>query len=142
MAEAAVQTTTSTASIWAIIIVATVALAFWLTAIMLADRSQVRASGAARASEGTWTSGSVPGERAREMPDTAASQPVGAPGRMARDESLPQGEIPTRADLPAQRTGDTDRPAHSYTVRGYGARSNTARGYTGPAAPDEEERGR
>jgi len=85
MVLAEAHTTASTGAIWVIIIVATVALAFWLVAINLADRSQVRASG-----------------------------PAPAP---ARDEPAPAGETPTRADLPAQRTGDADRAARSYAAR-------------------------
>jgi hypothetical protein len=114
MIEATAQTTTTTAGIWAIIVVAMVALAFWLTAIMLADRSQVRASGLARVSQGTWAGGSVPGGQAEEIPNTAVHEPVAVPGRPAGDDSVPEGEVPTRADLPAQRTGDADRAARSY----------------------------
>ena len=123
---AASQTTGTTGGIWAIIIVAVLALAFWLTAIVLADRSQVRASGRARLAgeigpvpDGTWADRSVPGERAVEIPQQA-------------DEAVPQGEKPTRTDIPAQpaahpaeagrpemprqRTGDTDQAARSRAV--------------------------
>jgi hypothetical protein len=124
------QTTVAPAGIWAIAVVAVLLLGFWLTAVMLADRSQARASGRARmagealpASEDAWASGSVPGQRSAE---------------------IPQGEVPTRADMPAQpaagqptaaglptmprqRTGDADRAARSDAGR------DTA---------DDEERGR
>ena len=70
MIEAA-NTSASTAGIWAIVIVAVLALAFWLTAIILADRSQVRASGRARpALSGAWTGGSVAGAQAPEIPNS------------------------------------------------------------------------
>jgi hypothetical protein len=90
MVLAEAHTTASTGAIWVIIIVATVALAFWLVAINLADRSQVRASGPAPAPAGTPAGGRVSGGQAEE--------------------------IPTRADLPAQRTGDADRAARSYAA--------------------------
>jgi hypothetical protein len=118
MVEATAQTTTSTFSIWVIVVVATVALAFWLTAIMLADRSQVRASGPKP--DGAWAYRSVPGDEAEEGPDTAAREPVAVPGQVARDEPVPGEEAPTRADLPAQpalpaqRPGDADRAARRY----------------------------
>jgi hypothetical protein len=148
---AASQTTASTGGIWAIVIVAVLALAFWLTAIVLADRSQVRASGRARLAGdvrpvrgGGWVGGSVPGERAVEIPQQAAHEPIGtpvtgtggagSPGEHAGDEAVPQGEKPTRADIPAQsaahpaeaerpemprqRTGGTDRAARSRAVPG------------------------
>jgi hypothetical protein len=108
------QTTVAPAGIWAIVIVAVLLLGFWLTAVMLADRSQVRAS-----------------ERARMA--GAAREPIGPRGGHARGEEIPQGEVPTRADIPAQpgqptaaglpamprqRTGDADRAARSDAGRG------------------------
>jgi hypothetical protein len=119
MVLAEAQTTASTGAIWAIIIVATVALAFWLIAINLADRSQVRASGPAPAPAGAPAGGRVSGEQAEEMPNTAVHEPLGVPaqGRPAPDESAPEGDIPTRADLPAQRRGDADRAARSHAAR-------------------------
>ena len=101
----AVQTTVSPLGIWAIVIVAVVLLAFWLVAITLADRSQVRASGRARtagevgpASDGPWAGGSAAGEQATQIPDEAEHEPTG------------------RQAVPAQRTGDTDRAARSYAA--------------------------
>jgi hypothetical protein len=116
MVLAEAQTTASTGAVWVIIIVATVALAFWLVAINLADRSQVRASGPAPAPAGTPAGGSVSGEQAGEIPSTAVHEPLGT-REPARDESAPAGETPTRAGLPAQRTGDADRAARSYAAR-------------------------
>jgi hypothetical protein len=124
----AVQTTTSTFGIWAIIIVSVAVLAFWLSAIALADRSQGRASGRARMageSGGPWVGGSASGEQATQIPAEPVHEPIGVPGRHDRDESVPQGEMPTRDDLPAQpaagrdalpaqRTGDADRAAPRY----------------------------
>ena len=119
MVLAEAQTTASTGAIWVIIIVATVALAFWLIAINLADRSQVRASSPARAPAGRPAGRSVSGEQAGEIPDTAVHEPVAVPaqGRPAPDESAPAGDIAPRADLPAQRTGDADRTARSHAAR-------------------------
>ena len=102
MVEAS-QTTVGPAGIWAIIIVAVVLLGLWLTAISLADRSQVRASGRARTARTSW-------------PVTGS-------------EAVPPGEAPTRADIPVQpaperpgmprqRTGDADRAARSYASPG------------------------
>ena len=131
MVEAS-QTTTSPAGIWAIIIVAVVLLAFWLAAILLADRSQVRASGRARlavdgpAPGGAWVGGSLQGERATDVPGEVAHEPIGTraagtQGWPAADEAVPPGE------MPRQRTGDADRAARSHAGQG---------------TPDDEEPGR
>jgi hypothetical protein len=166
MVEAA-RTMASPAAIWAIVIVAVVALAFWLVAIYLADRSQVRASGRARAATrpvyaGSWATGSMADEQAGEIPEQAApeqaapeqaapeqaaSEPAEARGRHVRDEPATEGETPTRVDIPAQpaagsgrhampaqRTGDADRPDHS----GAG-RSNTGRSGAGQGTPEEDQ---
>ena len=140
MVEAA-RTTASTGAIWAIVIVAVVALAFWLVAIYLADRSQVRASGRARAATwpvyaGPWARGSMADEQAGEIPEQAAPEqaapePAEARGRHVRDEPPTEGETPTRVDIPAQpaagsgrhamptqRTGDADRAERSRTGQG------------------------
>ena len=118
----AARTSASPAGIWAIVIVAVVVLAFWLVSIYLADRSQVRASGRSRAA--VW--------------------PAYAGGD-ARVEPVPQPEAPTRADIPAQpaagaarpampaqRTGDADRPEHSHT----------GPGHPGQGAQEDEGQGR
>jgi hypothetical protein len=101
----AVQTNVSPAGIWAIVIVAVVLLAFWLTAITLADRSQVRASGRARmageigpASDGPWVGGSATDEQATQLREEAVPEPIG------------------RHAVPTQRTGDADRAARSYAA--------------------------
>jgi len=123
MVEAA-NTTGSTAGIWAIVIVAVVALVTWLTAIMLADRSQVRASGprvpgesrpagsSVSGTEGRWVGGSVGGARAPEIPGEAEHEPIETPGQHA---------------MPRQRAGDADR---------------AERRYAGPGTRDDEEPGR
>jgi len=118
------QTTVSAGGIWTIVIVMVLLLAFWLAAITLADRSQVRASGRARrAGTGMGAGGlgaaqareSGPGPLAAEIPRQAARAPAGAPGGGAdRGAGVPPGEAPTRVDLPAQRPGDADRAARSY----------------------------
>src|SRR6202043_4043392 len=113
-----------------------VALAFWLVAIYLADRSQVRASGRARATTwpvyaGPWARGSMADEQAGGSPEQAAPEPAEARGRHVRDEPATEGETPTRVDvpaqpaagsgrhaMPAQRTGDADRAERSRTGQG------------------------
>jgi hypothetical protein len=132
MVEAA-RTTASPAATWAIVIVAVVALAFWLTAIYLADRSQVRASGRAHAatwppSTGPWTRGSMPGEPGAQIPEQAARGPAGAPA--------PPGEAPTRADIPAQPAAGTGQPA--MPAQRTGAADRAERSYASQDRPDED----
>jgi hypothetical protein len=157
---AASQTTGTTGGIWAIVIVAVLALAFWLTAIVLADRSQVRASGRARlAGEigpvpgGAWAGGSVPGERAVEIPQQAAHEPTGtpvtgtggtgAPGKYPAGEAVPQGEKPTRADIPAQPTAhpaEAGRPEMPRQRTGDTDQAERSRAVPSPASDDDEPR--
>jgi hypothetical protein len=160
----AVRTTASPAAIWAIVIVALVVLAAWLTAVMLADRYQVRTSGRWRitgeaepasgeiqaASGDAWAGESLAGEDAREMPGAAAREPVGAGGRPARDGSVSEGEIPTRVDIPAQSAGPDAMPArpaqpqpqparqHAMPAQRSGDADRAERSYAGPP-PDEDE---
>jgi hypothetical protein len=151
MVEAA-RTTASTGATWAIVIVAVSVLAFWLAAIYLADRSQVRASGRARAATwpaytGPWARGGMAGEQAVQIPEQAMREPGAAPGSHATDEPAREGEPPTRADIPAQsapgsaqpgpaagrpamptqRTGDTDRAERSRAGQGGPAEENPGR---------------
>ena len=117
----ATNTTGTTAGIWAIVIVAVVALATWLTAIILADRSQVRASGprvpgesrptdrSVSGAEGRWVGGSVAGAQAPEIPGEAEHEPIETPGQPA---------------MPRQRTGEADRAGSSFA---------------GPGTRDDEE---
>jgi hypothetical protein len=105
MVEATVNTTVSTAGIWAIVVVASLALAFWLIMIFLADRSQVRASGPGPSARTAWVAGSVP-----------------------------QGEMPTRDDLPAQ--------PYAMPRQQPGEGDRASRSYAGPDGPDEENPGR
>ena len=151
----AVRTTASPAAIWAIVIVAVVTLAAWLTAIMLADRYQVRTSGRWRVtgefgavSRDRWAEGSLPGADAPEASGEAVHEPVGAGSTYARDGSVSQGDIPTRVDLPAQSRGPDAMPAESAQARPTGRHTMPAqrsgeadraeRSYTGPP-PDEDE---
>jgi hypothetical protein len=101
MVEAA-KTTATTGEIWVIVIVAVVALAFWLTAIALADRSQVRASGPRVPVEpgrfGGWIGGSFPGAQDPQIPGEAEHEPIETPDWHERHE------------VPRQRTGEADRP--------------------------------
>jgi hypothetical protein len=160
---AASQTTGTTGGIWAIVIVAVLALAFWLTAIVLADRSQVRASGRARlAGEigpvpgGTWADRSVPGERAVEIPQQAAHEPTGAPvtaaggtggtgapGEHPADEAVPQAEKPTRTDIPAQSAAhpaEAGRPEMPRQRTGDTDQAARSRAVPDPAGDDEPGR--
>lgn len=168
MFEAA-RTTASPAAIWVIVIVAVVVLAAWLTAIMLADRYQARRSGnwqatgeaeaasgeAEVASSGGWAGGSLPGADAPEIPGEAVHEPIEAQGRHARDGSVPEGDIPTRVDLPAQSRGPDAMPAEPTPARARpqsaerptmpaqrgGEADRAERSYAGPS-PDEDKQGR
>jgi hypothetical protein len=144
MVEAA-RTTASTGAIWAIVIVAVVALAFWLVAIYLADRSQVRASGRARAT--TWpvyagqrAQGSMADEQAGEIPGQAAPEPAEARGRHVRDEPATGGETPTRVDIPAQPAAASGR--HAMPTQRTGDADRAERSRAGQGTPDEEDQGR
>jgi hypothetical protein len=157
MVEAS-QTNVSPAGIWAIVIVMTILLAFWLAAIVLADRSQARASGRSRlagytgpAVGGGWAGGSMAGARAAEIPEEAVHEPIRTPGdtpdteargRHARDdEAAPPAEPPTRADIPAQPTaGRHERPDMPRQRAAEGDRAE--RSYAGQDAPDDEEQDR
>jgi hypothetical protein len=164
MVEAA-RTMASPAAIWAIVIVAVVALAFWLVAIYLADRSQVRASGRARAATrpvyaGSWArGGSMADEQAGEIPEQAAPEQAApeqaeARGRHVRDEPATEGETPTRADIPAQPAAGSERPAagsgrHAMPTQRTGdadraehsntGRSGTGRSGAGQGTPEEDQ---
>ena len=152
MVEAS-QTSVSPAGIWAIVIVMVLVLAFWLTAIVLADRSQARASGRSRLASGTgpalggaWAGGSVAGARAPEIPDEAVHEPIvtsgEARGRHARDdEAASHGQTPTRADVPAQpAAGRHARPGMPRQRSGEGDRAE--RSYAGQPTPEDEEQDR
>jgi hypothetical protein len=160
MVEAS-RTTGTTTGIWAIVIVMTLLLAFWLMAIVLADRSQARASGRSRLAGGTgpalggaWAGGSVAGAQAPEIPEEGVHEPIvtadDAPGAEARgrhardDQAAPQEdqeETPTRANIPAQPTaGRHARPGMPRQRSGEGDRAG--RSYAGQATPDDEEQDR
>jgi hypothetical protein len=148
MVEAA-RTTASTGATWAIVIVAVSVLAFWLIAVYLADRSQVRASGRARAATytGAWAGGSVAGAQAAEIPEEAVHEPIVTPGRHVRDEPNPQGEAPTRADVPAQPGEAPAQPAaepgrHAMPTQRTGDADRAERSRAGQRTPDEEDPGR
>jgi hypothetical protein len=153
MVEAA-RTTASTGATWAIVIVAVSVLAFWLIAVYLADRSQVRASGRARAATytGAWAGGSVAGAQAAEIPEEAVHEPIVTPGRHVRDEPVPQGpvpqgETPTRADIPAQPGEAPAQPAaepgrHAMPTQRTGDADRAERSRAGQGTPDEEDPGR
>ncbi|MCW2891015.1 MAG: hypothetical protein QOG28_1284 [Trebonia sp.] len=148
MVEAA-RTTASTGATWAIVIVAVSVLAFWLIAVYLADRSQVRASGRARAATytGAWAGGSVAGEQAAEIPEEAVHEPIVTPGRHVRDKPNPQGEAPTRADVPAQPGEAPAQPAaetgrHAMPTQRTGDADRAERSRAGQGTPDEEDPGR
>jgi hypothetical protein len=147
----AANTTASTAGIWAIVIVAVLALAFWLMAIILADRSQVRASGRAGiagepgpAVSGAWAGGSVAGAQAPEIPGEAVHEPIvvqetGTQGGQGGDEAVPPGEVPTRTDIPAQRMEGGERAMPRQRA---GDADRAARSRAGRDKPDDEKSGR
>lgn len=150
----AVRTYASPAGIWAIVIVAVALLAFWLTAVMLADRSQVRASGQSRllgttgpTHDDALTGESRAGEEAAEVPGEPVHGSVEARGRHAREEQVPQGDTPTLADLPAQPGGQEAMPApptgrHAMPAQRTGDTDRAERSHAGSAADDDEaERG-
>ena len=156
------QTTVSAAGLWTIVVVMTILLAFWLSAIALADRSQARASGRARlagdtgpALRGARAGGSVAGAQAPEISDEPAHEPVmagaadtpgtGARGGHATGDAVPRGEpradMPTRGGMPAQQTaGRHERPAMPRQRSGEADRAE--RSYAGQATPDDGERDR
>ena len=148
MVEAA-RTTASTGATWAIVIVAVGVLAFWLIAVYLADRSQVRASGRGRTATytGAWAGGSVAGEQAAEIPQEAVHEPIVTQGRHFRDEPVPHGEAPTRADIPAQPGEAPAKPAaepgrHAMPAQRTGDADRAERSRAGQGTPDEENPGR
>jgi hypothetical protein len=141
MVEAA-RTTASTGAIWAIVIVAVVALVFWLVAIYLADRSQVRASGRARATTwpayaGPWARGSMADEQAGEIPEQAAPEPAEARGRHVRDEPAAEGDTPTRVDIPAQPAAGSGR--HAMPTQRTGDADRAERSRAGQGTPEEDQ---
>jgi len=100
----AVRTTTSTFGIWAIVAVALVVLAIWLVGISVADNIQTRES------RRWWQ------RRHGSEPTLGGAEPaLGGAGDFRRDaaEADWRTEAPTQPDLPAQRTGDTDRAERS-----------------------------
>jgi hypothetical protein len=169
----AVRTMISTFDIWVLMIVMVLLLAFWLTAIFLADRSQVLASGQSWRSarqgalaDGVQAEGSLPGEQTAEVPGQAAPEPIGVAGRHAREGSVPEGDVPTRTDVPAQSGGrhavpaqsagqanepvqptasaqptESAQPAgrHAMPAQRTGDADRAERSYAGPSSADEEE---
>jgi hypothetical protein len=119
MDEAVLQTSASPAAIWAIIVVPVVALAFWLTMINVVDGQQARDSRRQHAMldapgpvrSGSLPSGSVPAQRDAGIPagPTPSVTPVPESVAARRPAETPQGNMPARPDMPAQRAGDTDR---------------------------------
>jgi hypothetical protein len=141
MVEAA-QAAATSAVIWVIIVVAVLCLAFWLIAVLVADRRQAKLSRRRIPDRpGAVLNRSVP--RARRAPD-AQAEPVAAAhgpvtqarGRHARPENGTPTEAPPSADLlgrqeargrhalPRQRSGDADRVEWSLT---------------GPGSPDRDD---
>ena len=144
MFEAA-RTTASTGATWAIVIVSVSVLAFWLVAIYLADRSQVRASGRARpetwpAYAGPWARGDMAADQAARIPEQASRDPAGARGRHARDESAAEDETPTLADIPAQPGAAPGR--HAMPTQRTGDADRAERSRAGQGTPEPEDPGR
>jgi hypothetical protein len=133
MVEAA-RTTATPAATWAIVIVAVVALAFWLAGIFVADRMQVKMSGRARVATwpsypGAWARGSMPDEQAAAVPGQASRAPAESP--------TPPGEAPTRADIPAQPAAGSGRAAMPAQRTGDADRAE--RSHARPSRPDEDD---
>jgi hypothetical protein len=151
MFEAA-RTTASTGATWAIVIVSVSVLAFWLVAIYLADRSQVRASGRARpetwpAYAGPWARGGMAADQAARIPEQASRDPAGAPGRHARDESAAEDETPTLADIPAQPAAGSEQTGaapgrHAMPAQRTGDDDRAERSRAGQGTPEQEDPGR
>jgi hypothetical protein len=151
MVEAA-RTTASTGATWAIVIVSVSVLAFWLVAIYLADRSQVRASGRNRpetwpAYAGQWARGGMAGDQAVQVPEQASRDPAGARGRHARDEHAAEDETPTLADIPAQPAAGSDQPGaapgrHAMPTQRTGDADRAERSRAGQGTPEQEDPGR
>ncbi len=91
----------SSAVTWVMCIVMAILTGFLVSAPVVANSYQARMHRRYRRAQGI---GPAPG-------GTLAAASV--PGARAGEEAIPQGEVPTRADLPAQRTGDADRAARS-----------------------------
>ena len=163
-----------------IVVVAIVVLTAWLTAVMLADRYQVRTSGRWRmareveaapgetqaAAGSAWAAEGLAGEDAQETAGAAAAyEHAGARGRTAGDGSVPEGEIPTRVDIPAQSARPGAMPTqpvqapppqaqpaqaqppqaqpagqHTMPAQRSGDADRAERSYAGPP-PDEDEEG-
>jgi hypothetical protein len=146
------RTTASTGATWAIVIVAVSVLAFWLAAIFLADRSQVRASGRARpetwpAYDGPWARGGMAADQAARIPEQASRDPAGAGGRHARDESAAEDETPTVADIPAQAGPGSAEPGaapgrHAMPAQRTGDDDRAERSHSGQRSPEQEDPGR
>lgn len=139
----AARTTATPAEIWVIVVVAVGLLAFWLAAIMLADRSQARASGPYPM---LGEAGSMPDD-ALTAASTPGGQDAGARGWPAEEEPVPEGDIPTRPDLPAQPSGQEAMAAqpggrHAMPAQRSGDADRAERSYTSPTAPDEDDPGR
>jgi hypothetical protein len=97
----AVRTTASPAGLWVVVVLMSLLTALLVSAPLVADSVQARyISSRRRMSE----LGSVPADGAAE----ADGAPEAA-GAGANTEETPQGDIPTRTDLPAQ-PGPGDRP--------------------------------
>ena len=152
-----------------IVVVAVVVLTAWLTAVMLADRYQVRTSGRWRmareveaapgetqaAAGDAWATEGPAGEDRQEVLGAAAYEHAGTRGRTAGDGSVPEGEIPTRVDIPAQSAGPDAMPVqpaqapppqaqparpHTMPAQRSGDADRAERSYAGPP-PDEDEEG-
>lgn len=137
MVEAA-RTSASTFEVWVIVVVAVGLVAFWLSAIFLADRSQVRTSGQAwrtaerEASDSEWTGRTL---RSALTAQVGGQTMRGRRSRLAGEELAPEGDIPARADLPAQPTGEPAVPALSGQSGGQAAVPAQRTGTTRPGEP-------
>jgi hypothetical protein len=137
----AVHTLASPLDIWIMVVVMVVLLAFWLSAIMVADQIQVRASG---------HSGDPIENEALGAPPANA----GLPGRHVRSENVPEeyeideyeSDTQTRPDViftPPRPTGPA-RPASGYAMPAQrsGDADRAERSHAGPPPSRDDETGR
>ena len=102
MIEAALRTNASPTAIWVMVVIIAALLAFWLIAVTVASWSTKSPRGGHAVRTGVEAWGSV----------TLPRQAAGPPSQPTA------GHGSATPDLPAQRTGHADQPAHAETNTG------------------------